>query len=89
MNRGKILFGFLLIGLIIGAVVGISYLFLFVFVSVYNGFTDIMLYKGASNDIAPIVALILTVFIFFSISRNQTVNNYISGKMSKWTEDIF
>ena len=67
-------------GLIIGALVGIAFLLLLIFVSVFNSLADMMIIKGADSNWAAIVALVLTVYIFFAVSKNKTVNNYISSK---------
>ena len=80
MNWGKLaIYGFLL-ALVVGAFIGLAYLFMFIFVAVFNALADMMVIKGADPSWAAVVALILTVYIFVGISRNTTVNNYIREK---------
>lgn len=86
MNWGKLVLWIFLLALIVGTIIGIVYLFLFIFVLVFNFFTDIMIIKGADPRIASVVALILTVFTFYEISKNSTVNNYMVGRTQEWWE---
>lgn len=79
----KLMLGICFGALIIGIIIGLSYLILFVFTLTFNWFADMMIIKGADPSWAAIIALILAVYVFIGVSRNNTINNYIQNKREK------
>jgi len=84
MNWTKLVLWLILIGLIVGGIIGLCYLFVFAFVWLFNSFYIMM--DSKPDSLLAIVSLILTVWIFFKVSSNTTVKNYIQEKSEKWVE---
>lgn len=80
MKGTDILAWSLIITIIVGLLIGLGYLLVFLFVITFEALNNLMITAGAEVGLSSLVAMILTVYIFFRISKNPTVKNYIQEK---------
>lgn len=80
MKGTDILAWSLIITIIVGLLIGLGYLLVFLFVITFEALNNLMITAGAEVGLSSLVAMILTVYIFFRISNSTIVKNYIQEK---------